>query len=126
MTDEKSKKSADELNEELYVKLSGELVDYRNELLTMRPQDILDHAYRYAIREDIVDYLEFHDISAKQAEQLLKADHALDAIYEKYEAFGFDHNNRIKQSIECKANELGRAELIETFKAKKAQDRDAR
>ncbi len=119
-------KTKEELNEELYVKLSGELVDYRNELLSMCPEQMLDYAYKYAIREDIVNTLEFRDISAKQAEQLLKEENALDGIFAKWENLDTRHMDIIREAIECRANELGRDEFLKELRAKKARERDER
>lgn len=119
-------KTKEELNEELYVKLSGELVDYRNELLSMCPEQMLDYAYKYAIREDIVNTLEFRDISAKQAEQLLKEENALDGIFAKWENLDTRHMDIIREAIECRANELGRDEHLKELRARKARERDER
>ena len=47
-------KTAEELNEELYKKARAEFEAYKNSLLAMSPEQILEHAYDYAIREDIV------------------------------------------------------------------------
>ena len=42
-------KTTGELNEELYRKLSKELEEYRKELLSQTPDEILKQAYDYAI-----------------------------------------------------------------------------
>ena len=47
-------KTAEEFNAELYEKVSAEFEEYKNNLLAMSPEQILEHAYDYAIREDIV------------------------------------------------------------------------
>ncbi|MGM9684479.1 MAG: DUF3848 domain-containing protein [Eubacteriales bacterium] len=119
-------KTAVELNEELYFKLAGELADYREELLAMSPDEILQCVERYVIFRDIVDCLEVRDISAKHAEQLLKTENVLDAIFVKWENLNSKHMDRIKEAIECKANEIGREENLIELKARKARDRDAR
>ncbi len=124
--DAKRVKTKEELNEELYVKLSGELVDYKQMLLAMPPERILDHAYKYAIREDIVTSLEFRDISAKQAEMLLKEENALEGIFAKWENLDTRHMDIIREAIECRANELGRDEFLKELRAKKARERDER
>lgn len=47
-------KTAEELNAELYEKVSAEFEEYKNNLLMMSPEQMLEHAYAYAIRSDIV------------------------------------------------------------------------
>ena len=49
MLDERSK-TAEELNVELYEKVSAEFAEYKNNLVAMSPEQILEHAYDYAIR----------------------------------------------------------------------------
>ena len=45
---------AEKPNQALYEKMSAEQAEYRGWLLTQTPEDILNHAYAYAIREDIL------------------------------------------------------------------------
>ncbi len=123
---ESGKKTAEELNRALYDKVSEELVAYRDSLLSMSPADILDHAYRYAIREDIVNSLELRGISEGQAKQLLQADNALDAIFAKWENLDGRHMDHIHHSIECAANELFREQFKREQEQKRASNRDAR
>ena len=78
-------KTAEELNAELYEKVSAEFEEYKNNLLMMSPEEMLEHAYAYAIRSDIVVALEYHELRARQAQALLNADNSLDEIFSKWE-----------------------------------------
>lgn len=125
MLDERSK-TAEELNVELYEKVSAEFAEYKNNLLAMSPEQILEHAYDYAIREDIVLALEYFDLHARQAQALLKADSVLSAVVEKWEGWKNNYMESIQEAIECKANEISRAEYIKDVRARKACERDER
>ena len=60
------------LNRKLYEKVSAEMEAYENELLAMPPEEILEHAYAYATKQDIVLALEEYDLSGKQAQALTR------------------------------------------------------
>jgi hypothetical protein len=119
-------KTAEEFNAELYEKVSAEFEEYKNNLLAMSPEQILEHAYDYAIREDIALTLEYFDLHARQAQALLKADNVLDAVLEKWEGWKNNYTESIQEAIECKANEISRAEYIKDVRARKACERDER
>lgn len=119
-------KTTGELNEELYRKLSKELEEYRKELLSQTPDEILKQAYDYAIRQDIVLSLEYHDVNAMQAQVLLRTDNALDAIFTKWENLETDHMDHIQNAVECVANEISRREDIAEQRKRKAYSRGDR
>ena len=119
-------KTAEELNAELYEKVSAEFEEYKNNLLMMSPEQMLEHAYAYAVRSDIVIALEYFDLHARQAQVLLKADNVLDAVLEKWEGWKNNYMESIQEAIECKANEISRAEYIKDVRARKACERDER
>lgn len=119
-------KTAEEFNAELYEKVCAEFEEYKNNLLAMSPEQILEHAYDYAIREDIVLALEYFDLHARQAQALLKADNVLDAVLEKWEGWKNNYMESIQEAIECKANEISRAEYLKEVRQRKARERDER
>ena len=59
-------KTAEELNAELYEKVSTEFEEYKNNLLMLPPEQLLEHAYAYAVRSDIVIAIECGSIHARQ------------------------------------------------------------
>ena len=87
----------EELNTALYQKMFAEQAQYRDQILTMTPQQILDQAYEYVCREDILLSLEYNDLSNKQAEALMKSDTPLADIFRKWET---GHMREIKLSPE--------------------------
>ena len=119
-------KTAEELNAELYEKVSAEFEEYKNNLLMMSPEQMLEHAYAYAVRSDIVIAIECGSIHARQAQSLLKADNTLDEIFGKWEDFEKNHMETIRTAIECKANEISCEEFKKEYRERKARERDER
>lgn len=105
-------KTSSELNTELYQKMFAEQEVYRRELLTMSPEEILQHAYEYVAREDILLSLEYSDLSAKQAKALLQTDTPLSDIYAKWANRETDHMTDIWDTVENRANEVLRQNFL--------------
>lgn len=93
----------EELNTELYKKLFAEQEKFKGWLLTQPPDEILNHAYEYVIREDIIIEMEFHNLSDEQARALLADDSPLQSIYNVYEDTESDHMNEIRDCIDTRA-----------------------
>ena len=119
-------KTAEEVNVELYEKVSAEFEEYKDNLLMLSPEQILEHAYAYAVRADIVIAIETGELHARQAQSLLKSDNALEEIFSKWEDFESKHMENIRTVIECKANEISRAEFVKEVRERKARERDER
>ena len=75
----------EELNTRLYEKMFAEQEQFRDWLLSQPPAEILNHAYEYTVREDILMSLEYHDLEDSQARALLKSDKPLKQIFERWE-----------------------------------------
>lgn len=105
-------KTISELNTELYQKMFAEQERFRARLLSMSPQEILDHAYEFVTREDILLSLEYSDLSAKQARALLQTDAPLADIYAKWEKRETDHMADIWDTVENRANEVLRQNFL--------------
>ena len=97
MTDE-------ELNTKLYRKMSAEQAAYREHLLTLPPGEILDHAYEYSTRADILEAMKNDDLSPKQASALLQCEKPLDTVFWHYEDHGRGRMKDLWNAIEGKAN----------------------
>ncbi len=54
---------------------------YRQHLLSLPPEKILDSAYEYTIREDILLSLEYNDLTTRQCQALLKSEHPLQDVF---------------------------------------------
>ena len=76
-----------EKNTALYEKMSAEQEEYRKWLLAQTPEKILEHAYEFAMRREIVavmEDVELIDLSEKQTDVLLSAEHPLADIYKAF------------------------------------------
>lgn len=104
--------TAEELNTQLYQKMFAEQEKYRQWLLTQPPDDILDHAYEYTAREDILLSLEYNDLTPKQAKALLKSPCPLDDIFKKWEKLETRHMSDIWSAVESRANAVLRADFL--------------
>ena len=60
-----------DLGYNLYEKMSYEQDYYRQWLLSQPPEEILNHAYEYAMREDILMAMETEELTDAQAQALL-------------------------------------------------------
>lgn len=94
----------EELNTALYKKMFSEQEKYRDWLLSQPPTNILNHTYEYTMREDILLFLEYNDLSGKQCKALLKSPCPLDDVFKDFEKRETDHMDTIKDTIECRAN----------------------
>ena len=75
----------EELNTRLYEKMFAEQEQFRDGLLSQPAAEILNHAYEYTVREDILMSLEYHDLEDSQARALLKSGKPLKQIFERWE-----------------------------------------
>ncbi len=73
------------LNTQLYQKMFAEQEKFKGWLLTLSPEEVLNHAYEYTCREDILLSLEYNDLSPRQAKALLKSSTALADVFKKWE-----------------------------------------
>ena len=94
----------EELNTMLYKKLFAEQEKFRGWLLTQPTSEILNHAYEYVMREDIVLAMEYHDLSDEQAKALIASPSPLDDIFRDFEKIESDHMDTIRWCIESRAN----------------------
>ena len=108
----------EELNTALYEKMFEEQEKYRGWLLEKPPAEILDHAYEYTTREDILLSLEYNDLSDRQCHALLKSSSPLPDIFAKFEKWETGHMEEIREVIESRANELIHCETIKAAEAR--------
>lgn len=94
----------EELNTELYKKLFAEQEKFKGWLLTQPPSEILNHAYEYVMREDIVLAMEYHDLSDEQAKALIDSPSPLADIFHDFEKIEGDHMDTVRDCIESRAN----------------------
>ena len=106
----------EELNSTLYRKLFDEQERYRKELLALPPEKILDHAYEYAVRDDILLSFEYHDLSDEQVKALLKSEYPLHDIFNKWESCETEYMQDIWNTVGVHANDMVRDEMLKAIR----------
>ena len=102
----------EELNTALYENMFAEQEHYREDLLGKPPNEILEHAYAYTIREDILLSLEYNDLTDKQCTAMLKSEHPLEDVLNKWENSETPRMDNIRNIIESTVNDRLRADFI--------------
>ena len=111
--------SDEELNTKLYEKMFAEQEAYKEKLLCMSPKEVLEHAYEYLAREDLLLNQECNNLSESQCHALLKLKDTLAALYQRWLKTDDSHMEEIQYMTEEYADELIREEQIRA-------DKDAR
>ena len=109
----------EELNTRLYEKMFAEQEKYRSWLLSQPPAEILNHAYEYVMREDILLSLEYSDLSDGQAKALLKSPAPLVDVFKDWERRETGHMEDIRETMESRANKI----ILEAFIRSKREER---
>jgi hypothetical protein len=109
----------EELSVKLFEKAAKEQEEYRAALLSMQPKQILENAYQYVVREDILISLEHDSFNDKRVRALLKSQHPISDIYNQYIDIETGGMNGIRDAIEETANKRIR-------EAKAKENRDVR
>lgn len=98
--------NTEQLNQALYEKMAAEQKEFRAQLLGKTPEEILDHAYEYAMREDILVEMEALELPAEQAEALLSSSTPLADVYQEWSDVATRHMEDIRDAIEARADGL--------------------
>ena len=101
---------AEKLNQALYDKMAAEQERFKHGLLGMTAEEALNHAYEYAMREDILMSLEVQDLPAPQAAALLESPCPLADIYKDFRDMETGHMDNIRECIEDRAESLMEAQ----------------
>ena len=94
----------EELNTALYEKMFAEQKTYRAWLLSQPPEEILNHAYEYTMREDIVMCMEELELEPEKARALLRSPCPLSDVYKEFRDRETEHMDTIRDSIETEAD----------------------
>ena len=94
------------LNGALFTQMCAEQQDYRAWLMTLPPDEILDHAAEFAVREDILVELEAFDLPADQAAALLASPTSLADIYREWGKADTHYMDDIRDVIENCAEDM--------------------
>lgn len=98
----------------LYEKMAAEQDKYRDWLKGQPAAEVLNHAYEYTVREDIVMCMEELELTEAQAKALLASPAPLADVYKDFEKLETSYMDVIRDTIETRANELYQAQ--ETLK----------
>ena len=100
------------LNTQLYQKMYAEQEQYKAYLLTLTPEQILDHASEYICRENILIVMENNDLDNARAKALLRSPTPLADVYNKYASWEHSRQQEeIWNAVEARASEVLRAEF---------------
>jgi len=102
--------STEQLNQALYDKMAAEQERFRAQLLGTTPEEILDHAYEYAMRDDILVEMEGLELSAAQAAALLSSPAPLADVYREWNKVDARHMEDIRDVIEELADMRAKAQ----------------
>ena len=95
-----------ERNTALYQKMFAEQEKFRDWLKDQPPEEILNHAYEYTVREDILLSLEYHDLSDAQADALMKSPSPLADVFQDFEKLETSHMETVWDCLEGRADTL--------------------
>lgn len=97
---------AEKLNKALYDKMAAEQERFKHGLLGQTPEEVLNHAYEYAMREDILMEMEVLTLPAPQAAALLAAPFPLADVYKDFRDMETGHMDTVRECIEARADAL--------------------
>ena len=101
--------NTNDLNTALYEKMAAEQDKFRDWLKSQSPEEVLNHAYEYTIREDIVMAMEELELTDTQAQALLESPSPLTDVYRYFEKLETGYMGVIRDSIESRADDVCRA-----------------
>ena len=96
----------EERNTALYQKMFAEQEVFRDWLKGHSPEEILNHAYEYTVREDILLSLEYHDLSDDQADALMKSPSPLADVFQDFEKLETSHMETVWDCLENRADTI--------------------
>ena len=96
----------EEHNTALYQKMFAEQETFRDWLKDQPPEEILNHAYEYTIREDILLSLEYHDLTDAQADALMKSPSPLADVFKDFEKLETNHMETVWDCLENRADTI--------------------
>ena len=97
-----------DLNTALYEKMAAEQDKYRDWLKSQPAAEVLNHAYEYTVREDIVMCMEELELTEAQAKALLASPTPLADVYKDFEKLETSYMDVIRDTIESRADEVCR------------------
>ena len=90
-------------NTALYEKMAAEQDKFRDWLKSHPPEEILNHAYEYTVREDILMAMEELDLPQSRAAALLASPSPLADVYKEFADRETSYMDVVRDSIEQRA-----------------------
>ncbi len=100
----------EEINLKLYEKMKAELSEYRESLLVMPSEQVLQNAYEYVIKEDLVYILMENNLNRKDVDALLKSETPLHDCFIKFELSESNYPQTLLHAIRARAREMQQQE----------------
>ena len=97
-------------NKALYEKMDAAQEEYRQWLLSQPPTEILDHAYEYTMREDILCCMDVDHLTNAQAKALLRSQDPLADVYKHFSKKDASYMNEMVDSLQSCAKAMQRKE----------------
>ncbi len=96
--------SDEEATATLHLKMVAEQEEFRKKLLAMPPEEILQHAYEYSVREDIVCALEDNTLYIREADALLALPDPVAQVYRAWKNADTNYMDSLFATIEERAH----------------------
>lgn len=112
--------TTEELRDALYEKAYEEQLKFKSWLISQPPEEILNHANKYTISEDILIELGSKNLSSKQCLALLKSPCPLEDIFKEWSKRD-GYMDDISDTIECHANEIIREDILKERKSQEVR-----
>ncbi len=97
-------KTKERLNAQLYEKMLAEQERFKKHLMSMPPEEILNHTYEYTIREDILIWFDMNNLKPEQASAMLQSPCPLQDIYDDYLDLDISNMDTISDTIIARAD----------------------
>lgn len=98
--------SKEDLNFDLFARMSEELRMFYEWLKTQPSDSIINHSYEYAVKTDILAGMESLELTEERARALLSLDKPLDAIFRAYDDQGLTLIDLMMETVENHADEI--------------------
>lgn len=96
----------DKATDALYGRMAAEQQKYRDWLKSQPPDEILNHAYEYAVREDILAAMEEIDLPLRQAAALLAVPAPLAEVYRYFDKLDIPVLDTMEMCIRTRGEDL--------------------
>ena len=98
--------TTEEMQTVLYEKFRAEQDNYRAWLLKQTPEEIIQHSYEFAVRQDILMVMEEAEFSPQQAAALLWKGTTLSDIYKDFTKVETGYMDILRDTVENRADDI--------------------